>query len=225
MDGDYPVTLPFRAAVADYRYLLERRYANPSALKVVGDRYQLDSVQRSMLYRGISRAEAARRRRSRLVERVAGRSLSVDCYNVLYTLANYLFGRQLFLCDDGYLRDSGELHGESEKPESLARALALLFGWLAVELPASVDFYLDSPVSKSGELALELRRRLAEASICGSAATVRSPDHALAALEEGIIATSDSSVIDRAKVGVADLARRVLEASFQTRFISLDGIE
>jgi len=223
MDEGYPLTARFRAAIADFRYLLERNYSHTSALRVVGDRYQLDSPQRSMLYRGISPRETARLRRARMVESAAGAKVAVDCYNVLYTVTNYLYGRPLFICDDGFLRDSGELH--EDKPESLDRAVALLFRVMRSEPPAALAFYLDSPVSRSGELALELRRRLAEARIAGTAEAVRSPDHLLKEHREGLIATSDSSVIDRAQVGVVDLARKVIEGSFEARFIALDTIE
>ncbi len=222
MDEGYPLTLRFRDAVADFRYLLERRYSHASALRVVGDRYQLDSVQRSMLYRGISARETARLRSRRRVESAVGQSVAVDCYNVLYTVTNYLFGRPLFICDDGFLRDSGELH--ENKPEILERAVTLLFRFLRSEPPREVALFLDRPISHSGELALELRSLLAQARIAGTAETVRSPDHLLKERREGLIATSDSSVIDRAQVGVVDLARKVIEGSFSARFIALDAI-
>jgi len=223
MNEGYPLTAHFRAAITDYRYLLEHKYAHTSALRVVGDRYQLDSPQRSMLYRGISPRETARLRRARIAASVAGAEVTVDCYNVLYTVTNYLYGRPLFICDDGFLRDSGEMH--REKPATLERAVALMFRWMRSELPAALALYLDSPVSRSGELALELRRRLAEAHVAGTAEAVRSPDHLLKECRVGLIATSDSSVIDRAQVQVADLARKIIESSFEAHFIALDAIE
>ncbi len=223
IEEGYPLTARFRSAITDYRYLLERGYSHSSALRVVGDRYQLDSEQRSMLYRGISPRETARLRRTRLVASVVGAAVAVDCYNVLYTVTNYLYGRPLFICDDGFLRDSGELH--QEKPADLDRSVALLFRWTRSEPPAALSLYLDSPVSRSGELALELRRRLEEARIAGTAEAVRSPDHLLKECRTGLIATSDSSVIDRAQVGVADLARKIIESSFEARFISLDATD
>ena len=56
----------FTAAVADYQFLLDQKYPQKSVLKLVGDRYALSAIERSILYRGISARNDAEFRRSKL---------------------------------------------------------------------------------------------------------------------------------------------------------------
>ncbi len=210
-----------RSAACDYLYLLERSYSTSSALKLVGDRYRLGATERSMLCRGVApRRDAARRKETR-ANSPRGANLLVDGHNVLFTVVNYLGGRQLFVGNDGFLRDSGELHGSLGASGDLARAARIVLDLLAAEAPESVLFALDGPVSRSGELAAELREGILTRGIPGGAEPVRSPDFALKEREEGMIATSDSGIIDRARVPVLDLARAALDRAFSPDFPDL----
>lgn len=220
------VTEPFRRATFDYRYLVEQSYARSSALKLVGDRYQLDSTQRSMLYRGIASSEEISRRVGKLTDEVWGRPLCIDALNVLYTVANYLYGRVLFISLDGLLRDAAEVHGAALGPspkrgEVLDAAVSLLMEWLARMKPSTIDFYVDEPVSLSGRLAEGLRTMMRSLNLVGTARTVHSADFPLKHAEGAVVATSDSTIIDTTVCPVCDLARHVLEERFSPRFIDL----
>src|SRR5688572_9308534 len=58
---------PLRDAVADFSWLLSKDYASPSALKVVGDRYNLSARQRTAVMRSAcSDAQLAARRSRQL---------------------------------------------------------------------------------------------------------------------------------------------------------------
>jgi len=217
------LTDAFRASVADYRYLLERGYSDSSALKLVGDRHQLSAVQRTMLYRGIAAGNAARARAAKLVDGARDKELFVDGLNVLYTIANYLHGRALFIADDGFLRDAGELHGR-DFPEPGGRPAALLVERLAAEGVSAATFFLDAPVSHSGELARSLRELLEREGIPGDALTVRSADYELKRCTSGIISSSDSAVISAAQCPVFDLARAVLAAAYSPELIDLRSL-
>ena len=105
------ITDSLRAAAADYLLLAERDYSRTAALKLVGDHYRLSAVQRSILYRGIQSSSESRRRTAKRVDDVDSAKLCVDGFNILYTIANYLYGRPLFISTDGWLRDAGEVHG------------------------------------------------------------------------------------------------------------------
>jgi hypothetical protein len=221
------VTVSFRRAVEDYRLLVEKTYARTSALKLVGDRYQLTAVQRSMLYRGITSAVEASSRAAKRTDTVAGLTLHIDALNVLYTVANYLYGRALFIATDGWLRDTGEAHGNGNAGLSVKRtstietAAAIVVDWLAEQRPSEIAFYVDEPVSLSGRLAARLRANLREAGLVGSAGTVRSADFVLKRAPTGVVATSDSAIIDHSSCRVCDIAYHVLMKRFSPELIDL----
>src|SRR6478735_7021868 len=76
------------SAVGDLSWLLSRGYADPSAQKVVGDRYNLTQRQRTAVMRCACTDEAKRRRlatRAR-AEDVRNQPLTLDGYNVLTTV-------------------------------------------------------------------------------------------------------------------------------------------
>lgn len=223
------LTDAFCRAAQDYRFLVERRYSRASALKLVGDRYQLTAVHRSMLYRGVASMQEAATRGEKLTDEVQASSLHVDGLNVLYTIANYLYGRVLFVSTDGWLRDAGEVHGEGIGPPAkrgtiLANAVSLLIDWLAERRPSEVELYVDEPVSLSGELAAHLRRALSEAKISGTARTVPSADFALKHVVDAVVATSDSTIIDACRCKVCDVAHRILDERFAPQFVDLRTI-
>src|SRR6188508_1848276 len=74
-------------ATADLSWLLTRGYARPSALKVVGDRYNLDQRQRMAIMRAACSDDARQRRKTHEVQSdaLAGAELLVDGYNILTT--------------------------------------------------------------------------------------------------------------------------------------------
>ena len=215
------VTDNFTSAVHDYFSLLDKRYPVKRTLELVGDRYSLSKHQRVLLYRGVTHGAAAAARRRKLTGSIRGNQLSVDTYNVLLTITNYLYGRVVFLGNDGYLRDAGEVFGSVIMDDTFYKGVDLFLGYLSACRIDSCTLYIDSPVSFSGNFAAELRQELLEREIPGTAETVHSPDYLLKHETGTIIATSDSVIIDGAAAPVFDLARAVLDNTFQPDYIDL----
>ena len=212
--------MSFRKAIEDYRYLKNRRYPDKAALKLVSDHYRLDSGLRNSLFRAIFASEDCLMRRAKLTAAadVGGHLLGVDWYNVLITVESYLKGFPVFLSDDGLARDSSGIHGSYRPGKVTERAVAEILSTISALKPSGVELFLDSPISYSGDMAEQLRGRLAgSASMYHSVSVFPSADYPLKSFE-GIVATSDSSIIDRKQVRrVFDLARFVLESSFHAR--------
>lgn len=215
------VTAAFKEAAADYRYLIERGYSRKSSLKITGDRYALTACVRTLLYRGVLPRDESDRRRGLLVSSHSVDTLTVDGYNVLVTLANYLYGRPVFLGTDGFLRDAGEAYGRMIRGPMFDRAIRLFISYLAAEDHHFVRVLFDRPVPKSGELSERLRTAMEERAIHGTAGTVRSPDYELKQVTGGAVCTSDSAIIDDARVSVCDVAREILDHSFNPDYINL----
>ena len=144
----------FTAAVSDYQYLLEKGYTSKNILKVVGDRYRLNTIQRSFLYRGMSTKNNASYRKIKLIteKETTGQPLFIDAYNLLITIHSYIKGRPVFIAADGFLRDAGELKGKISKTGILQRPVDLTIAYLKTLSPASVTFYIDQPVLNSKEI-------------------------------------------------------------------------
>ncbi|NOX85700.1 MAG: DUF434 domain-containing protein [Chlorobi bacterium] len=210
----------FEPAIADYLYLLEKGYPQKSILKMVGDRYQLVSKERSMLYRGVVTGADRDLRKAKKTEKLpSGAKITVDGYNVIRTMGSYLLGKPVFIAMDGFLRDAAEMHRSTLQKKILDRTLELLIAYFGSVRPAEVVIYLDAPVSKSGKLAVRLNELLEQNALTGNALTARSPDHHLKAVSQGVVCTADSAVIDAAQVPVFDLAKGILDSSFHPDFI------
>jgi hypothetical protein len=186
-----------RAATHDLAWLQSRGYADPSALKLVGDRHRLDARQRSAVQRA-SCPDAARDARlaKRLPAEAAGGSpLLIDAYNVLTTLEVALGHGVVLRCRDSAHRDIAGLHGTWRKTAETPAALTLLGRTLATLDIPHAHFLLDSPVSNSARLATLMRTLAAENHWPWTVDLVPNPDPLLAA-SPSLISTADSVILD-----------------------------
>ena len=213
----------FRNSINDYQYLIDKSYPQKAIIKIICDRYSLSSIERTILFRGITSQENAKNRQIKITnkEDVKNNILYVDAYNVLITISSYLFGNVVFVANDNFLRDASEVHGKGFRDNFFKRSIGLIIEYLKVLKPKETIFYLDNPVSYSGELSNYLNEILAKKNISGFAETVYSPDYYLINLDEGICATSDSVIIDKSNVKIFDLARNSLVFHFNPAFLNL----
>jgi hypothetical protein len=198
-------------ATADLCWLLSRDYTAPSALKLVGDRYQLSVRQRSAIERCACSAESKARREDRRVgpERLAARTLWIDGYNVLTTVEVALGGGVLLGAADRTYRDLASMHGTYRKIAETIPALELLGGMAAAWDTAAWTWFFDRPVSNSGRLKGIMERLAAERGWAWKIELVQNPDTVLAEARE-TIATADSVVLDRCQQWF-NLAREVID--------------
>jgi hypothetical protein len=215
------VTGIFKDALQDYLFLLNRGYPEKPAVKLVGDRYRLGSVERIALYRGLTSEEKALRRRAKITVDTKGEKLYIDGYNVLFTLMNYLFGKLIFIGNDGLMRDCGETYGKIENETLFYRAVDLLLDYIGGCKPAVINIYFDSQVSGSAQHVNGVEKRLEVKKLAGDVLLVKSADEELKEKTEGIIATCDSEIIDNSECRVVDLTRGALENNFKIKILDL----
>ncbi len=215
------ITDEFRNALRDYAYLINRSYPKRNILKLVGDRYQLTRMQRLLLNRGIFRQGDIELRTSKRVSAINEPKVYIDALNVLFTIGNYLLGRIVFISNDGFLRDGGEITGKLHQDESFVRAVDLLLIYLSTCPEQEYIFLIDEPVKGSTEVHQLLISMISEYNIKGTASIVTDPDDVLIKMSEGLIATSDSEIIEQSDLKVIDLAYEVLTGNFQPDFINL----
>jgi len=197
-------------AAQDFRYLLNRRYPRKAALELVGNRYGLTFDERHLLHRGVfsSKDSQARRKKRIPIKEIRNKDLAIDGHNVLITIEAGLSGRPLVLGDDGYVRDISGLSGSFKKTKRTEEAVQFIIRTLKEWKPRQTLFLLDAPISMSGRLAEEIRDRLKRENLLGDAMAVKVPEKILIGFP-GIVATSDTDIIDRSKK-VLDLAGCVI---------------
>jgi len=208
-------------AARDLRYLLERGYHRESALKLIVDKYQLSTNQRLLLYRAVYDSSTAANHKQKIItsDKIRGSKLAMDGYNVLITVESGLRGGLLVLCDDGFIRDISAVHGKYRITNMTEKALSIILKAVQELKPAETNFFYDAQVSKSGQLASQVRRTLRSAGLTGSAYAVERAD--ISTLDFGdIVATSDSVLISKAEA-VFDIAGEILKKNYSATILVL----
>lgn len=208
-----------RVATHELAWLIERGYASPSALKLVGDRHALTARQRSAIERAAVPDATAGVRRARRVDVSAlrGRTLAIDGFNVLIVGESALSGAPIFVGRDEAVRDLGGVHGSWHRVAETERVIEALRAIVIASGCARVRVFLDAPVSNSGRL-----RGMIEASFAAQASMppfevslVPNADHALRAETDAVIASADGWVIDGASSWI-ELVRPIAEHASMT---------
>jgi hypothetical protein len=194
----------------DFRYLLNRGYPRKAALELVGNRYGLALEPRDLLHRGVfSNVDAVNRHRKKVsLDALRGQDLAVDGHNVVITTQAGFSGHPLVLGDDGFIRDISRLSGAFRPSAETDAVLEAIVDALGAVRPSSIHFLFDGPISGSGELAAEVRDRLRRTGLSGDALAVKVPETVLLGFP-GVVATSDTVILDRASRAV-DLAGEIL---------------
>ena len=206
-----------RTAVGEYSWLLSRGYAVDSALKLVGDRYQLTARQRMAVRRSACADEAVRKRADATTtpSQASGQTLAIDGYNLLITIESALSGGLIIVGRDGCYRDIASVHGTYRKVEETIPAVELIVDFLAERGFPRIDWYLDKPVSNSGRLKVIITDVIRSRSSTGSPLrwnvdVVDSPDAILRECDNPIV-TSDSAILDRCHTWI-NLAAEIIRA-------------
>ena len=221
---NFPV--PLAQAIRDYADLLRKGYPDKRTMELVADRHHLDRAGRAVLFRGVFREEENRRRKAKHcpVFPAGPSTLKVDALNQLYSIGSYLSGQLVFIASDGYLRDASGFHGEPMKGKVLVQCAASMHAVLHERKDLVVELFLDVQADSYGAA-----RKALEHAFAGLEGRVRMTgsdkvDAALATATGCVVATSDTTVIDRAGSPVLDLARHVLEAKFSAKIPEIAGI-
>lgn len=206
-------------AVRDLTWLFERGYGDTSSLKIVGDRYDLASRQRTAVLRCTCTDEAAVARLNKQVgtDELAGREFWIDGFNVLVSLEAALSGGVILDGRDGCYRDMASMHGSYRHVEETRHAAQLLGELLAEWKVAKAVWLLDQPVSNSGRLKTTLLELARQHGWNWEVRLEYDPDSHLLRTEQ-IVATSDSMVLDGAKAWV-NLARIAIDTRVSDAWI------
>ncbi|MBA1341429.1 MAG: hypothetical protein C5S40_04750 [ANME-2 cluster archaeon] len=184
-------------AITDIRYILDRGYPGKGAITFVCNHYRLDIKWRYVFTRVVFGRDTIKSRREKTVkcEDLKGEVVLVDGYNVLIGVESALKGEPVYLCDDGFLRDTRGVFRNYRCSGLTERAMDEILGVLRGVGPFRVEFLFDSQISKSKEMARWVENKLKDVGLEGSAGTSRHVDYDLKQ-SNGIIATADGNIID-----------------------------
>ncbi len=183
-------------AVADLSWLLDRGYAVPSSLKLVGDRYKLVERQRTAVKRSACSTSDLELRVSKCVPAADTDFVWIDGFNLITTVEAALAGGVILVGRDGAFRDMASMHGTYRKVEETRPALLLIGKFLAEHGVVKAHWLLDQPVSNSGRLATIIREIAEEHDWDWTANVVRDPDTDLIALQNETVVSADSLILN-----------------------------
>ena len=208
-----------RDAARDLNWLLTRRYASTSALKLVGDRYSLNARQRLAIARCSCGDHEVTGRRQHQVhpQDLKHQDLWIDGYNVLTSIEAALSGGVILHARDGCYRDMASMHGSYRKVEETLSAIQILGELISEWNVATCRWLLDEPVSNSGRLKTMLQQASDERSWKWYTELVPDPDSVLIGTDQ-IVASADSQILDRAQRWF-NLARVAIESRVDDAWI------
>jgi len=197
--------------VAHLSWLLSHAYAERSALKLVGDRFQLTERQRIAVMRCACSDQSLRRREQARVpgSRLTGQSVDLDGFNVLTSVEAALAGGVILCGRDSCYRDMASMHGSYRRVEETRPALVMI-GELLEELGvAECCWFLDRPVSNSGRLATIIREVADERGWQWQARLENDVDPVVIE-SSNVVASADSVILDHCSQW-CNLAREVID--------------
>ena len=194
-----PSALPLlREAVHDLCWLLNRGYAQTSALELVGNRYSLRDRQRLAVGRSACPDILLLRRRKHCLDPSAmrGRDLWLDGYNVLMGMEAALGGGVVLLGRDGCCRDVLGIHGSYHRVQETEPALRLIARATAELGILRCQWWLDRPVSNSGRLKALILDLAGREGWDWKVDLAMNPDRVLVETGE-VVTTADSYILDQ----------------------------
>ena len=199
------------SAVEDFSLFLTKGYADKSALKLVGDRFELTKRQRLAVSRNSCSDQQLKSRRKSSVAQIElyDRTLAIDGYNILITIEAALGQGLIFIGRDRVCRDLASIHGTYKKVEETVPAVELIGTFIEETGVAKVEWLLDSPVSNSGRLKTLLEEIAGSNGWPWDVRLVKNPDPELIESPH-VVASSDSVVLDQCASWV-NLARDIIE--------------
>lgn len=187
----------------DVRSILRWGYPKFATIRFVADHSRLSAEDRHVLTRVIMPPDRIVSRAKKKIgcKEAKNRELLLDGYNVLLTVDSLLKKEPMWFCDDGYIRDTRFYFSKAKQAQDIGEALENVLDFLSETGPKTSTFLLDAQISRSGELAGFIRRRMQEKGIPGDALTSKHVDFDLK--EEGgkpesdvVVASSDGIIID-----------------------------
>lgn len=202
--------LRLRKSKEEIEYLINREYKIDPVVNFVGDRYQFSMRQRDALKRAIcsSQKKLIRKSKELSLDNISEKIIHIDGFNLIITLEVALSKGTLVIGSDGNIRDLAGLRGTYKIIDKTDEALNLIGEFLNKYNAKEVKFYLDSPVSNSGNLKYKILNYANTWNIKTEVELVNNADVILEKLDR--VVSSDAAIIDKC-INYFNFGRSIIE--------------
>jgi hypothetical protein len=185
-----------RKAKEEIEWLINREYKIEPVVTFIGDRYQFSSRQRDALKRSIcsEKNKIIREKKKLLIDNISEGPVYIDGFNLIITLEVALSKGTLIEGSDGNIRDLAGLRGTYKIIDKTDDALKLIGSFLNKYNCREIKFYLDAPVSNSGNLKYKILEYAKDWNIKTEVELVNNADVILNKLNRVI--SSDAAILD-----------------------------
>ena len=201
-------------AKEEIEWLINRDYKIDTVVNFVGDRYQFSLRQRNALKRAICTDENKLMRKSKelSIDKIKEGPIYIDGFNLIINLEVALSGGTLITGDDGLVRDLAGLRGTYKLIDKTDIALDYIFNFLNSIDIESINIYLDSPVSNSGNLKIKIFEYAEKYNLNTSVELVNNADVILEKLNN--VVTSDATILDKC-ISHFNLSKTIIDKYIQ----------
>ncbi|MBY2476116.1 DUF434 domain-containing protein [Clostridioides difficile] len=197
-------------AKEEIEWLINRDYKIDPVVTFVGDRYQFSIRQRDALKRAVCTEEKniIRQLKKLSLDKIKEGLINIDGFNLIIAIEVALSGGTLVIGSDGNMRDLAGLRGTYKIIDKTEEALKLIGEFFNKYNAQKIRFYLDSPVSNSGNLRYKI---LEYAKIWGIETEVELVKNADVVLEKlDRVVSSDAVIVDKC-ISYFNVARGIIE--------------
>ncbi len=196
-------------AVMDLSYLMQRGFAEKSAIQLVGNRYRLNVRQQKAVQGICASDDQVQLRLSKELSNLKGKTLAIDGFNLIIILESALSQAFIFKGMDGCYRDLSGVHGTYKRIQFTEQILVLVGEKLKQLGVVEAIWLLDKPISNSGRLKQLILEIANQNNFNWQVELVYSPDKELAVTEH-VVVSSDAWILDQCTCWF-NLAPKVLE--------------
>lgn len=197
-------------AKEEIEWLINRDYKIDPVVTFVGDRYQFSIRQRDALKRAVCTEEKNIIRQSKKLSlgNIKEGIINIDGFNLIIAIEVALSGGTLVIGSDGNMRDLAGLRGTYKIIDKTEEALKLIGEFFNKYNAQKIRFYLDSPVSNSGNLKYKIMEYAKIWGIETDVELVKNADVVLEKLDR--VVSSDAVIVDKC-ISYFNVARGIIE--------------
>ena len=197
----------------DLYYLLNQGYNIKGASVFVGNHHLLSERQRLALSRAISSEKNIKIRKEKEVkDNLENSIVNIDGFNTIITLEVALSNSLLIKCMDGTIRDLAGLRGTYRIIDKTELSIMKIGETLEKHKIKKANFYLDAPVSNSGNLKKKIEELLKNFDFEVEVMNINNVDSTLEILDNVI--SSDAIILDKCKSWI-NINREILDKKIE----------
>ncbi|WP_434796439.1 DUF434 domain-containing protein [Terrisporobacter vanillatitrophus] len=200
----------------DLYYLLNQGYNIKGASVFVGNHYLLSERQRLALSRAISSEKNIKIRKDKEIKHNLENSIvNIDGFNTIITLEVALSNSLLIKCMDETIRDLAGLRGTYRIIDKTELSIMKIGETLEKHKIKKANFFLDAPVSNSGNLKKKIEELLKNFTFEVEVMNINNVDSTLEILDHVI--SSDAIILDKCKSWI-NLNSEILDNKIENNF-------